>query len=502
MADDECSESDDDEGSLAMFFSRNEEESAEEAQAAATMFFSRNLSADVLKGGVALLDAISRADAPGLVALEPACLIVEEEKDALKYFDLHARDQDMATLQVAARNFSFRVYNLQKCSLLNSLSTCVYLSRPLSLTPRNDWLGSALLGGLLPVAALRARLLTRPARAPGACTSGSRRCAGDFANVYILKGPAGIALKEIKPWLFGPQLSTAQERLRDRGFFALPPEALAAMGYASQSRGRGSLEMGEDSKEIENKDEQVVEEAEEETAAARWARLVEALHQGTRVCVFALFLCAGRVVSLDKDSTIRLLACLPYIVGVLRLVALGHSASAIASFDEAWALAAWLRPWLEAATGNAPLGDWFTFHVSASHASGFSPHRDRPRGTLAAGGFRASGSPDEATTPPSASGSGGPHSGGWWMPKYTTVWVALSDATPDSSCLYFLPKQDDPTYFGGNKGGDEVLEAAMPSAAAWASVVCAPAAQGSALVFSHRILHWGSKPQAGMGPGK
>lgn len=210
------------------------------------------------------------------------------------------------------------------------------------------------------------------------------------------------------------------------------------------------------------------------------------------------------------DSVRNPCAC-PTTLGVLRLVSLGHSASAIASFDEAWALADWLRPWLERVTGNAPLGDWLAFYVSASHAPGFTPHRDRPRGTLAAGGFRAP-CPRDKAAPPLLGISGGPSSGassgesGTCMPKYTAVWVALSDATPNTSRLYFLPKPDDPMYFGnsgGDGGGDdEVLEAALPSAAAWASVVCAPAAKGRALVFSQRMVHWGSKPQAGTGPGK
>jgi hypothetical protein len=124
-------------------------------------------------------------------------------------------------------------------------------------------------------------------------------------------------------------------------------------------------------------------------------------------------------------------------LGVLRLVALGHSPSAIACFDEAWTLAACVTPFVSAVTGGlAPLGDWFTFLVSPDRPSGFTPHRDRALGGL--NSFTAS------TAACSASASLGSEAPQAPMPKYATVWIALSEATPETSCLYFVPKPDDP----------------------------------------------------------
>jgi hypothetical protein len=152
--------------------------------------------------------------------------------------------------------------------------------------------------------------------------------------------------------------------------------------------------------------------------------------------------------------------------GVLRLVELGHSASAIAAFDEAWQLAEAISPLLERVTGNAPLGDWFSFHVTAARPSGFvGPHRDKPLAGPET--FRASDG----------------------MPMYNTVWVALSDASPEMSCLYFVPKADDAEYavVGDRLGG------VLPTFLSWQNIVAQPVRAGALLCFSHRVVHWGSK---------
>lgn len=158
--------------------------------------------------------------------------------------------------------------------------------------------------------------------------------------------------------------------------------------------------------------------------------------------------------------------------GVHRLRELGHSASAILAYDETWEVAAALAPLLAAATGNAPTSDCFTFVVAAGAPGGFAgPHRDKP----AAGPdtFRADGAP-----------------------QFVTAWVALSDAPPERSCLYVLPRGDDPCYAGP---GDHIA-AAMPTPASWAAVVAQPLAAGGLLAFSHRILHWGGRATPGHPP--
>eukprot|EP00750_Incisomonas_marina_P032559 INCI9218.2.p1 GENE.INCI9218.2~~INCI9218.2.p1 ORF type:complete len:411 (-),score=54.05 INCI9218.2:350-1582(-) len=186
--------------------------------------------------------------------------------------------------------------------------------------------------------------------------------------------------------------------------------------------------------------------------------------------------CVCRTVSSDL---IKRLAA-----GVEQLLALGHPPSAISMFDEAWLLAASLSPLIEELTGNVPLGDWFTFHVhggaksqsdlvrnpSSRPRAGWGPHRDRPGGVdqadaQLAPGFREDGSP-----------------------MYTTVWVALTDATPDNSCLYFLPACNDPGY---KKQGDNI-EGVFDDLSRWQAISAQPVNAGGFLVFSHRTLHWGS----------
>ena len=172
--------------------------------------------------------------------------------------------------------------------------------------------------------------------------------------------------------------------------------------------------------------------------------------------------CVCRTVSSDL---IKRLAA-----GVEQLLALGHPPSAISMFDEAWLLAASLSPLIEELTGNVPLGDWFTFHVhggaksqsdlvrnpSSRPRAGWGPHRDRPGGVdqadaQLAPGFREDGSP-----------------------MYTTVWVALTDATPDNSCLYFLPACNDPGY---KKQGDNI-EGVFDDLSRWQAISAQPVNAG------------------------
>jgi hypothetical protein len=112
--------------------------------------------------------------------------------------------------------------------------------------------------------------------------------------------------------------------------------------------------------------------------------------------------------------------------GVARLVAAGLPASAIILYDEAIALQAALRPLVSRAVGGKmeALGDWYAFHVdAASGGRGWPPHRDRPMSDprAIAASLRVGGAP-----------------------RYITAWIALSDATPETSCLYFMPRWADP----------------------------------------------------------
>jgi hypothetical protein len=84
------------------------------------------------------------------------------------------------------------------------------------------------------------------------------------------------------------------------------------------------------------------------------------------------------------------------------------------------------QPGLVAATGNRVNMDALAWHVDARNGeSGFSPHRDR-QPEVSPSTFRSDGSA-----------------------MYTTCWIALSDATPETGCLYVIPRNCDPGYFEG-----------------------------------------------------
>lgn len=119
----------------------------------------------------------------------------------------------------------------------------------------------------------------------------------------------------------------------------------------------------------------------------------------------------------------------------------GWPATALAVYDESWALGHDAAELMHRATGNKPVMDTLGFYVDPRDGyRGFSPHRDRqpedwmsrgmaedPRGT-----FRADGTA-----------------------KYATVWIALTAADSDSSCLHFVPAQHDPGYYTGDMNQPE-----------------------------------------------
>jgi len=133
--------------------------------------------------------------------------------------------------------------------------------------------------------------------------------------------------------------------------------------------------------------------------------------------------------------------------GLLRLVALGHSPSAVSAYDEAWQVAAALTPVASRATGGRlrPTGDWFCFLKSFERQGGFlGPHRDKP-----------------TSGPESHSPEGDP--------GYVTVWLALSDATPESSCLYFFPRD---AADAGYEGPGDCIAPLAPRD--WEAVIAQP----------------------------
>lgn len=157
-------------------------------------------------------------------------------------------------------------------------------------------------------------------------------------------------------------------------------------------------------------------------------------------------------------------------IGVQRLIAYGFAPSFILMYDETWMLGEYSKILLESTSGNKPIGDWFVFHVDCATSGGYKPgppHRDRPTGNV--------------TSFHTPSG----------IPKYCSVWIALTDSTPENSCLYVLPRNCDDGY---HDCGDSMASTLM-STRLWQNIVAQPLQAGGLFIFSHRLLHWGSTPE-------
>jgi hypothetical protein len=135
-------------------------------------------------------------------------------------------------------------------------------------------------------------------------------------------------------------------------------------------------------------------------------------------------------------------------------------------FDNTWELAASSRSVLEKSTLET---NRFQFDILAWYidSGGFSPHRDRQPEDVA-----ASFEKDDA--------------------KFATQWIALTDATPENSCLYVIPKGSDPGYLGGDTEDEDPLRRALPNKEAFQQIRALPRQQGQSVLFTHRIIHWGS----------
>ena len=150
-------------------------------------------------------------------------------------------------------------------------------------------------------------------------------------------------------------------------------------------------------------------------------------------------------------------------------------ATIILLYDETWRLAARAASTL---TNSTHSKNHFNFDMLAWYidpregAAGFSPHRDRQ--------------PDDV--------KGSFHDDK--VAKYVTMWLALTDATPENSCLYVIPKTFDPGYTTGDDESDDgpdPLTRALPDKCAFQNIRALPRRAGQSLLFTHRIMHWGSR---------
>lgn len=106
-------------------------------------------------------------------------------------------------------------------------------------------------------------------------------------------------------------------------------------------------------------------------------------------------------------------------------------------------------------------------------------------------------------------------------PKYATCWLALGPAHCDNSCLYVIPKYLDPGYSesdfpplapvllpDSSKGKikkalkslltqepivSDPLSTALKDKESYQHIRALPLNPGEYVIFTHRIMHWGSK---------
>ena len=159
-------------------------------------------------------------------------------------------------------------------------------------------------------------------------------------------------------------------------------------------------------------------------------------------------------------------------------------------YDETWQLAQEANTMLRRSTHSRNI---FAYDMLAwcidptANEAGFSPHRDRqPENVLSS--FHSTltaDATDQSSTPVSS----------LLEAKYVTLWWALSDATPENSCLYVIPKQHDPGYLHGDETDTDKdpLQRALSTKESFQHIRALPRRTGEAVLFTHRILHWGSK---------
>lgn len=109
--------------------------------------------------------------------------------------------------------------------------------------------------------------------------------------------------------------------------------------------------------------------------------------------------------------------------------------------------------------------------------------------------------------------------------RYATVWIALTAATTDNSCLHFVPAPADPGYYAGeqpplnrhsappnwqtrpgrpvlynagddSEGDKDPMQCCFPDKEAYQHIRAVPLEAGGASFHTHRIIHWGSSGRA------
>jgi hypothetical protein len=131
-------------------------------------------------------------------------------------------------------------------------------------------------------------------------------------------------------------------------------------------------------------------------------------------------------------------------------------------FDELWSLVLGAAESMSPALGPAPaiVPDFWVWHVDKGSGSGWSPHRD-------------------LQFPVTMVRSDG-------RPTVLTLWIALTDADPDNSCIYVVPQDRDP-WLPDQLDRHDLPLSALPD------IRALPARAGSLLGWNQYVLHWGGR---------
>lgn len=167
-----------------------------------------------------------------------------------------------------------------------------------------------------------------------------------------------------------------------------------------------------------------------------------------------------------------------YAAAIDELEKMGFPPAFLMAFAAPWASVSALASRLAPVYGLSMQFDFTVFNVKLGGA-GWSMHRDRP----GADTKRAFSEPEG-------------------MPRSTTVWLALTDATPATSCIYVLPAPADPHYrcavdADASAAADDA-DITLIAAAEHQHIRALPTSRGTALVWSHRLIHWGSAHGGGL----
>jgi Phytanoyl-CoA dioxygenase (PhyH) len=128
-------------------------------------------------------------------------------------------------------------------------------------------------------------------------------------------------------------------------------------------------------------------------------------------------------------------------------------------YDEMWRPYRRLGPILDCLLGgpHGMMPNLWAWHVDPKKIeAGWAPHRDRPGSDI----------PIDA------------------RPRALTVWIPFTRATALNGCMYVVPKHRDVRYGKSSAGG---LSCDV------ADIRAVPAEPGDSLIWTHDLLHWGSR---------